>query len=187
MDEQQDRLDLLLDQALKSYGQAPQNEGLEQRILVRAQSVRVWYPLTSLLLAASAALFVGIAYLFWAVTPKIQTRPPATTPLLVQKRIGQAPLQATPDSPRRVALKKVFKRREARKVPAAPRLAQFPTPSPMTSEEEALVRLVTGKTEYIPKELMNLGGAVAPIEITALEVKPLRSGAEHEGEKCCDQ
>ena len=57
----------------------------------------------------------------------------------------------------------------------------------MSSEEQALVQLVTGKTEYIPKELTSFGRPVKSIQITALEVDPLRFGVEYEGEVCCDQ
>lgn len=186
MAERQDRLDRLIDDALTSYGKAPDNEGLAQRILVRvAETGRSKHSVRPLMLAISAALTAGTAYLSWWVVPKVQIRPARTT-MVSHKRIDPPSLQAIPLPNSPAVLKSVVKLRTFQNAPATPKLAQFPTPSSLSREEQALVTLVTGNMEHV--ELSSFrGGPVEPIQITALEIKPLRSGVEHEGGICCDQ
>lgn len=180
MSEQQDQLEKFLDDALKSYGEAPENEGLEQRILLRvAENARFTRPMRSLMLAISAALIAGIACLSWLVTPKVQTRPESGKTLAL-KRIEPLRLRAAVPWPApQAVLKSAINVRKRRKAPATPKRLRFPTPSPLSSEERALVQLATGKTEYIPKELTHFGGPVKPIQITELDVRPLRFGVEY--------
>jgi len=178
MNERQDPLDRLLDEALKSYGKAPENEGLEQRILVRvAENARVRHPVRPLTWAISAALLAGMTFLFWSVTPKVRRQPARTTTAAV-KGIEPAPLQVMPARAPLPVLKRTGNVRKLQKPSATPKLLRFPAPSPMTSEEHALLQLVIGNTERVPKELIKLGGPITPIQITALEVKPLGSGGQ---------
>jgi hypothetical protein len=72
-----------------------------------------------------------------------------------------------------VVLPRAAKSRRMRTEPAEPKLARFPTPSPMTSKEWALLRLVSGDAKNIPRELTHFGEPIEPIQLTAIEIKPL--------------
>ncbi|MBV9158023.1 MAG: hypothetical protein JO097_17290 [Acidobacteriaceae bacterium] len=187
MTERQDQWDRLLEEALNSYANAPETEGLEQRILARvAESARRTHPVRRWVPAISAALIASAAYLFWCVLPHVQS-PPATTTITAGTRIRRPapPAISTPTPP--LVLRSAMNVRRFQRAPAKPKLPRFPTPSPMSPEEHALLQLITSDTKRFPKDLLNVGGPITPIQITELEVKPLRSENVNEGRTCCDQ
>ena len=183
MRDQRDELDDALDDALASYCVAPETEGLERRILVRVtERTRRTHPTRPLAMAMGATVAAVIACLFW-VAPKtaVQTLP-ANKTMIALKDIEPpqiptiAPVSASAASPGRI-----------RKKPTEPKLSRFPTPAPLTSEERALIQLVTRVAKNNPRELTDLGRPVEPIHITAVEIKPLRLGWNTKEKRCCDQ
>lgn len=189
MSERRDQLDKALDDALASYGEAPENEGLEQRILAavteRARRTHAMRPLAA---AIGAAAIVIMACLFWWVTPKmaIQTLPAKTT-MLALRKIGPPQIRTIPLPEPATVLASAAKPRRTWENPPEPKLPQFPTPSPLSSEERALVQLVAHNPKHIPRELTDFGGPIKPIEITAVEIKPLALGWYTKEKTCCDR
>jgi hypothetical protein len=185
MSDRQDELERFLDDALESYAEAPESEGLEQRILIRvAESTRWKHSVTPLTVTASAALLAAIAFVFWWSLPKSQTKPTITA-VVASKQTEPSQLRANPALAPPAVLKLASKVRKRERVVTTPKLARFPTPSPMSSEERALLRLVTGGTRYISNELTKSNGPIEPIQITAFDIHPL-GFATKQGEACCD-
>src|SRR5690349_4508731 len=91
MREWQDRLDEMLDGALASYGEAPEREGLERRVLAkvnqraqrRRRSIR-W-------LAAPIGAAAAVCCLLWWAMPDMTTHPGrATTAAPQTRKAGEA-------------------------------------------------------------------------------------------------
>ncbi len=163
MREWQDPLDEMLDGALASYGEAPEREGLERQVLAkvnqRAQRRRRSIGRFAASLGAAAA---AVGCLLWWAMPDIATHPSPTI-TAAHSAVVPPPANKPP----------VIKLRRTPKRPAAPKLSQFPAPTPMSSEERALLRLATGDPKYIPRELTRAGTDIAPLRIAAIEIKPL--------------
>jgi hypothetical protein len=190
MRERPDRLDEALDDALASYCEAPENEGLERRILVRVtERARRTRSMKLSVMTVGAATVAAMVCLLWLGAPDtaVETRPASTAMLAVRKieappRIEKIPVPE-PAAPVAIAAKP----RRVRKEAAEPKLAQFPTPVPLTSEERALIQLVTSHAKDVPRELPYLGGPVKPIRITAIDNKPLRLEWGAKEKRCCDR
>jgi hypothetical protein len=177
MDERRDRLDEVLDSALAGYGVAPENEGLERRILARvAEAATRRHPKRRLMLALGAATAAMAACLFLRTTTKTAEHSvPANTGTRALTQI-EAPGTRTIRRPEPApVLARASKPRMIRKKPAEPKLSQFPSPSPLTGEEQALVQLVTHNAKDTAQELTYLGGPVKPIQITQIDIRPIRS------------
>ena len=176
MGELRDRLDETLDNALASYGEGPENGWLEQRILARVADAGKRRHLTRrLMLAVGAATTATTACLFWWTTTKITepTVPPNTRTRALAKI--KAPGTRTIPTPEPAAvLASAARPRRPRKNPADPKLSQFPSPSPLTGEERALVQLVARDAKDTARQLTYLGGPVKPIQITQIDIKPIR-------------
>ena len=148
-----------LDDALASYSEPPPTIGLEKRILARVQERtrrrRSMHWLTAASCVAAAAV---LSVLFWPA-PKIAVpiRPVQTASLVIPVHVQTV----------------VAKPRPRNKKPVEPKLQQFPTPTPMTSEERALVQLASGNAKDIPQKLTEFGRPIEPIQVPALEIKPL--------------
>lgn len=190
MRERPDRLDEVLDDALASYCEAPETEGLERRTLARVtERARRTHRTSHFAMIIGAAMVAAMVCLLWLGAPNtaLQTRPASTAMLAMRKieappRIEKIPVPE-PAAPVAIAAKP----RRVRKEAAEPKLAQFPTPVPLTSEERALIQLVTSHAKDVPRELPYLGGPVKPIRITAVEIKPLRLGWNAKEKRCCDR
>ena len=175
MREWQDRLDETLDGALASYGEAPEREGLERRVLAKVnERARHRRPIGWLAAPIGAAAAAACCFL-WCPMPNMMTHPGrATTAAPQTRKTGGALFVRTipaPDSA--VVQSAATKRRSTPKRPAAPKLPRFPTPTPMSSEERALLRLAMGDPKYIPRELTRAGSAIEPLRIAAIKIKPL--------------
>ena len=189
MRDQRDELDDALDTALASYGEAPENEGLERRILVRVtEKARRTHPTRHLAMAIGATVAAVIACLFWVVASKtaIQTLP-ANKTMIALKDIEPPRISTIPVPEPAAVPASAANPGRIRKKPAEPKLLRFPTPVPLTSEERALIQLVTRVAKSSPRELTYLGRPVEPIHITAVEIKPLRLGWNTKEKRCCDQ
>ncbi len=160
-------LDRILDEALASYGAMEPRPGLERRVLhrVRAASVRRrWL----LLVPVLAALLLAIGIRLWPGIRTIDALPPQPS------SIARAPVIAAPRIAKviaRSARPRVFPRREG-----LPRKALFPTPSPLTPDERALLFLASkrpGQTEDFAAHR-----EIEPIEISELQITPLPDSGE---------
>ena len=170
---QRDRLDELLDEALTSYEKTAAREGLEKRILARireqpAKSTR----LTGRLVMSACAAVAVCVLLWWGAGIRTANKEEGVAVVPTQ------PLQKLQSEllPRReltVAFRRPRRRREVMKQLQEPKLAQFPTPSPLTAEERALLRLAARDAKDIPPELKHFGEPIEPIQMTAIQIKPL--------------
>ena len=174
MREWQDRLDEMLDGALASYGEAPEREGLERRVLakVNERAMRkhpIWR------FAAPIGAAAAVCCLLWWAIPDMTTHPRrAITAASQTRKAGEAPfVQTIPTPDLAVVPLSAAKLRSTRKRLAAPKLSRFPSPSPMSSEERALLRLAVGDPKYIPRELTRSDSRIEPLQIAAIEIKPL--------------
>lgn len=184
MDEWRDRLDEAIDDALAGYGKAPENEGLERRILARVTGApKKVYPAKALALAAGAvAIALSFCLILW-MTPKtlVQPLPPSKT----SATVGAPRIRMIPEAESAAVPATVEKPRRTRAKAAEPKLAQFPAPSGLSSEERALVHLAEAQENL--RQVTYIGRPVKPIDIAAIEIRPSGSGWNTKEKKCCDQ
>jgi hypothetical protein len=174
MREWQDPLDEILDGALASYSKAPEREGLERRVLakVNERPMRT-HPLRRLAMPLGAA--AAVCCLLWWAMPKMTIHPRG--PIAAASKTGKTGealiVRTIPAPASAVVLAHASKLSNTPKRSSAPKLSRFPAPSPMSSEERALLRLATGDPKYIPRELTRVGNRIEPLQIAAIEIKPL--------------
>ncbi len=168
-----DHLDEALDAALTTYGETAPREGLERRVLAHVSGAKIrewparWLAIT---IAAAATLCCG---LLWFQVPNMTVHPlPGSA---MPPRVEQEGVLAALPMPARdlVIIPPPARKPRRAKSAAEPKLARFPTPSPIGSEEAALLQLAKGEVRKIPRELMQVGGPIEPLEISAIEIKPL--------------
>jgi hypothetical protein len=170
---QPDKIDELLDQALAGYISAEPQPGLEKRVLAHIQNQprSSWAkPAFSVLALASLAAALII---FWPSRsrPAIPTRPEPKLPQLASNLQLRRQLILPVSRPAR------HTRRSNSS--AAPKLAVFPAPQPLTSEELALVTFARKPMKEVPPELLG-PRKIEPIQIEPFEIKPLPSAAAKE-------
>jgi hypothetical protein len=172
MEDEMDELERVLQEGISRYADAEPLAGLEERIMARVRitessrrSIAEWW---AVLAVGVAALVVGgFVYLGMEHT---QSRP--LTVALTKKA-------AIPElAPRRTAAIGVFKPRGHSHARAAlPKQPQFPTPSPLTSEERLLVAMVKQDPEQTARAFDSLRKrASEPLEIAPLVISPLETG-----------
>jgi hypothetical protein len=139
-----------LDAAFKRYGEAEPRPGLEGRVLANLRAAadgrrgrRVWWPAV----AAIAALLMVAGATFWA-SHRGEARKEVTA------NRGPAVFQVHQSKPNSVAgvivvpapheQRKLARRKEAARLKEAvePKLDQFPSPRPLSKQEEMLARYV---------------------------------------------
>jgi hypothetical protein len=164
MREWPDRLDEMLDGALASYSEAPGIEGLERRVLAKVnQRTMHRRPLRRWAIAATGVA-AAVCCLFWLEMPKTTIQPYRA--ITTASTSIPAPALQVPPLAIKAARATTIRR-------STPKLPRFPTPSPMSSEERALLRLATGDPKNIPRELTSVGNSIEPLQIAAIEIKPL--------------
>jgi hypothetical protein len=197
-DDREKFLDELLDSALAHYGDAQPRPGLEKRVLagLRARPAHVsfgWRLMTAGGMAAAAALAI-----FLIVIPKhqgertntVQT-PVKTVPqvasnsdiqVLKSRRLPQ-PMDRTPAgfNRSRNAVAPHVRPQIARAVPASvttvPRQAVFPSPTPLSRQEQLLLQLAQqAKPEELQALATRTSAPLQPIEVRPLDVPPLAEG-----------
>ena len=139
MDSGRDELDRMIDGALASYSDAEPLAGIEQRLVNRVHAVRnrrrwlAW----GVGAAVTASVVVGMS---WSGHKTIREKTPVAVARV--RRQASPPKTAVISAPRaRVRVKRAARPR------ALPKLEQFPTPTPLTAEERALVAFVRGNEE----------------------------------------
>ena len=179
MDPEKNRqIDEWLDAALKRYGEVEPRAGLENRVLTSVRARRElartprwqWWPV---LAAVTAILVVSVGvFLAWsggnaksASTAKDNALPSIDRPIQVT---GPEVQQAARDVHHAVRPAKL----RATETTAAPRIAQFPAPQPLSEQEIMLARYI----EQFPREATLM--ARAQTELTRQEMIERQTPAE---------
>lgn len=184
---ERDELDRLIDSALGDY--AEPRAGLEQRMLARVAgdaarpSRRLW--ILAAFAVPAALVLLLVSYLvpwnlhqqpgrmaYTPAAPKVAT-PVVTAPEQPTSR------RALPS--RHIRAREVSDDRAASNPVPRPKLDVFPTPQPLTGEEQALVRFVTQTAEPDRKALIAAEQQVdEPLNISAIRIPPLQLTDENQ-------
>jgi hypothetical protein len=169
----------ILEAALSSYSAETPRPGFEQRVLNRVKydvrQPRASWLRPALIVLASACLLLVIVSL-----PAL--RKPAANPSIAVA--GTKRFQALPSIAATVPLKVSEPSKPSRKRPGTekladrqrslPKLATFPSPAPLTTEEHALLVLATSRPQDVPKLLVrNSNPDEQSIQIEPITIKPL--------------
>jgi hypothetical protein len=153
--EHPERLDLILNAAIRDYSNPEPRAGLEQRIVRHVQTTPrrrpPWRFAWALVVAAIVVAAVLIALSARLVSPPVLALLPPPVP---QAAAASSPIPASPPKPRTSGHR-------------SPRRGKDPGPLPLTAEERALLRLVQEQPE---KALAVLS---QPAELEALTIEPL--------------
>ena len=189
--EEQDELDRILNRALSAYPAEPLL-GIEARILRRVRNegqptqrtglaFSFWGSLGAGLTVALVAAGVFLSRNGFVEKPAKPNQTVAERPVNSVKAAAEAPPPAgvTRRTHEVEGTSRVRVQRSA-----LPKLDLFPTPSPLTPEELALVKM----TQAVPSEATTVpekGDMVQlePIQIQVLEIKPLPVDSDEEGDK----
>ena len=158
----QERMERWLDKVLAEHGSAEPRPGLEKRVLVRVRQeqeasaqTRSWWPVLAAT-AAAVALAIGV---FMVERPaKAPVTPVANadrqrSPTVAEKAPHQVAVPLRARRPHHT-------RRDTDAGQGVPKLDQFPSPAPLSEEEEALVRYV----KEFPEEARMIAQAQAEYE-----------------------
>ena len=164
--DERDKIESLLDDALASYSRQEPLPGLPRRVLDRLHAdtaPRFAFPRWAWAVPAAACLLsAGILWNRHAATPE-----------RVQVTQVSQVAAARETAPARPATPRIVDRPRKRK--ALPRLPQFPAPAPVTDEERALLAFVTRAPKEAQEALIDaqqLG--VEPIRIEEIKIQPLQ-------------
>jgi hypothetical protein len=165
IDKRDDELDRMLDEALASYSAQDPWPGLAQRVMARLEPKEraAWWrwAVPALALGGVVAAIV------------IHSSRPVPAPV----RVSQIQAVPAPLAPRPEARAAQVRPKRLRVKPAAPpRREVFPTPSPLTEEERALLQLVTRSPEVLDEALALRARQTEPLAIEPLYIPPLSNG-----------
>jgi hypothetical protein len=158
-DPNSDTLDHQLDAALSKFAAVEPRAGLENRILVnlrieRERAERSWWR-WPMIAGLAAAVIVVVLSLAWrsgkprniAVHPSTSKQANDHSGTQVATKGGSGPIRPHErTSPKRDSPHAV--RRQVAAVAAAPKLARFPSPQPLSEQEKILARYVTKYPEH---------------------------------------
>ncbi len=171
MENDMDELERVLQEGISRYADAEPLAGLEERIMARvrmtasSRSSRAdWWAVLAIGVAAS--LVGGFVYLRMEHT---ESRP------LTIAAVKRAAIPVL--APRQTAPIKILKPRVHSHVRAAlPKLPEFPTPSPLTSEERLLLAMLQQDPERTAQAFDSLRKRESePLEIAPLVIPPLET------------
>jgi hypothetical protein len=182
-----EHLDNLLDEALNEYRQAEPLAGLEDRAIRRIHEYKAMRP-AKLCWAVALGCAAALAFAVWL---GLERRAPQTTPPSAVATTGSvqpAPVQAPsvavadtgantgnrPKSARHIASAIAQPAESAHVMPAV-----FPSPTPSTTEEQALMAAL----QRDPLAMPATSNADTAITIAKIEIKPLSMGGETSGDK----
>jgi hypothetical protein len=156
-----DPVDELLDRAIAEYLEAPR-PGLEQRVLRRVRSEgRTLMPVWALAAVVSVCLLAFVLTRTDRVPETVHSgtqMPPA----LHMAQAAQSP-----------QVHRVQKAARAVLPPALPKRATFPTPTPLSDGERALLSLSKRHPEMAAAVATRLNKTLEQLEIEPLEIRPL--------------
>jgi hypothetical protein len=176
-----DDLDLLLDSALKTYAESEASPSLEQRILARIAAEPSAAPRLRWLPWA-IALPLAACLLLFALFLSQRHRAPNQTALTPSA--PSSPLAALPAAPHPAQAHSARTRPPLHSAPPVlvadrnvplPKLDVFPTPQPLTLEEQALVVFVARAPENERRAIADTQHLEAPISVAAIHIPPLES------------
>jgi hypothetical protein len=177
-------MDVLLDAALRSYADPGADSGLEQRILrnvAEHAAATARHPWRSpLLWAAGLSLVTACLLLVFVSAPRSKTVQNAAN---AHAAIERRPQPDTSTALRRSQTAQLHRKRLAphsiRQLTAAPKLAVFPTPMPLSAEERELVLLVGASSAEQRKDLVIAQQqGDAPLRIAAISIPSLEPPEE---------
>jgi len=169
-------LDRLIDSALAGYSSAQPLAGLEERVLNR---VRLTDSARRRVLGWAVTIAVGASVVVAAIFLRI---PHAPSPAMHDTAGIQtaAPPQSVPEE-LRVAPKRCRVRIETRRAERGrplPKLEQFPSPTPMTAEEQALRSFVERYPVGAQQAFAQLHKwSNEPVEIEPIQIPPIQINA----------
>lgn len=176
---ERDELDLLIDSALADY--AEPRPGLERRMLARISTKPMPFFRYRWVLAIAAPVVVCVLLFAYLVlrTPHSQPGNLAYTPaeppparVEAMPVHNPAPKSLTTTHIRRVSHKAD---RVLQNTVPRPKLDVFPTPQPLSTGEQALIRFVAQATEADRKALVEAQQRVdQPLDISAIRIPPLQ-------------
>src|SRR5688572_29212603 len=144
-DEEQDRI---LDSALATYSAPDPRPGLEKRVVAKLlwQSPRHAWPRWAVAVPMLAGMLAIVAYWIRPAAPHASAPQRVAQSALPTKHIVQA-------RPATAVAKAVRPRGASASRPGLPKASAFPSPSPLTAEERALVRLAVGNPGVLQNAL----------------------------------
>lgn len=174
---ERDDYDLQLDEALLSYGEA--RPGLEQRILLHhietaaatptRRRILMWAVMVPLAACAMLALLVFLRAPHAPV--QVVQAPASTAPLPGPRTAPSLPAPSAPAAQPRTT--------PPHHAQACPKLDQFPAPSPLTAQEQTLIRFAENTQ---PAEQIAIADAqrniAEPLHVPAIRIPPIESPAE---------
>ena len=165
-----DELDRRIDNALAGYAGVEPLAGLEERVMRQVRMAsrrRVLGWAAAIAVAASVVVTVSVVRVPRVVTPTYRVGVPAVmrpAPVVEKARV--------------VTMRRA--RTRARRARPLPKLEQFPTPTPLTAEERALIAFVGRYPKEAQQAFEDLRKrSEEPIEIQPIQIPPLEdSGAQ---------
>ena len=167
-----DELDKILDTALASYSQEEPQPGLHDRVLSRIRAAGESRKFAWLPWAMAVPIFACILFLVVTLWSKRGLAPKASKPAPIIAKAVPAP--PVPMETVRVAV-----RRQKPKRFRFPKREQFPTPTPLTAEERALLAFIARSPKQAQKLLADARRRnPEPIQINEIHIEPLPDGGQ---------
>lgn len=192
MREKREELDLLIDSALSSYGDPGPDAGLEQRILARVTASqtftklkpshrRRWFWLLAIPAFASLLFFIAMPK-----TPQHESKEPKQPyqierPAVITSQTAQPAPSAFKTAHRFDAPALIARHSRPESTSQQPKLDVFPTPRPLSPDEQALVAFATQTPEPQQQAVARVPSRTAPLTIAAIQITPIepaRSGQD---------
>jgi hypothetical protein len=194
--EERDPLDPRIDAALRSYADPPELSAARvalARVMEQARMEPPARPLRGWIwgVAGAAACLVAAMVALWVMrTPRL----PQIARVPHAPKVVTVPNHPAPAAIAAVSVPVVRRTRHAglssarREVAAStttlPKLAVFPTPRPLTPEEQALVAFATNVPPQVQQQVVNAERHIGdPITIAALKIRPLNVGEQTNSNK----
>jgi hypothetical protein len=164
-----DELERILDEGIAGYAKSEPLAGLAERILARIRTAeqpqwRWSFAIGLAVIAVGVVVIIGL---------------PRREELPAVRAVASVPMPKPAMLAEAKAVRVVTKRRHGiGHITELPKLAVFPTPSPLTSEERLLVALVKRDPQGAAEAFESLRKRNGPIEIAPLAIPPLESPTE---------
>jgi hypothetical protein len=167
-----DELDKILDSTLTSYSQEEPRPGLGGRVLNRIRAAGVGHRFSWLRWAMAIPAFACVLFLVVTFWSKRDSVPRASKPApVIAKTAPAAPV--TPGAVQITASRRRLKHLRL------PKREQFPTPTPLTTEERALLAFIAHSPKQAREMLADAKSrSQEPIQIKEIHIEPLQDGGQ---------
>jgi hypothetical protein len=167
-----DELDKILDDALSSYSREEPRPGLDDRIFDRIRAAREQRGFTWLRWALAVPAFACVLFLAVMFLSTRDSVPKSWKPAPIISSTASPP----PFAP--AAIQPTATRRRLKPV-RLPKPEQFPTPTPLTAQERALLAFVARSPKQAEELLTDAkSGTTEPIQIKEIQIEPLQGSGE---------